>query len=47
MNGMGGITVASPAARVIIVTNHNHDQYHRVASDCGVCGYVLKENLLD
>ena len=47
MNGMDGITAAYPDARVIIVTNHNHDQYRQVTSDCGACSYVLKENLLD
>ena len=53
MSGVDGITAtrlittAYPDARVIIVTNHHHEQYRQAASECGACGYVLKENLLD
>lgn len=40
------ILAANPAARVIIVTNHDHAGLRDAARQAGACGYVVKENLL-
>jgi DNA-binding NarL/FixJ family response regulator len=47
ITAMRQITAAFPEARVIIVTNHNHEQHRKAAVEGGARGYVLKENLLD
>src|ERR1041384_7139640 len=39
------IIAAFPEAKVIIVTNHNHDDYRKAAADSGAHAFVLKENL--
>jgi len=41
------ITSYDPAARVVIVTNHNEAELRAAATAAGACGYVLKENLLE
>lgn len=40
------IKAAFPEARIIIVTNHGAEALRTAAWEAGVCGYVLKENLL-
>jgi CheY-like chemotaxis protein len=53
MKTMDGITAtqqilaAHPAAKVIIVTNHDHAEWRAAAQAAGACGYVLKENLFE
>lgn len=34
-----------PEARIIIVTNHDDDNYREAARAAGACGYVVKQNL--
>lgn len=52
MEGMDGIaatreiTRAFPEARIVIVTQHNDEQFRAAARAAGACGYVHKENLL-
>lgn len=36
-----------PAARVLLVTQHDDRELRRAACEAGVCGYVLKENLFE
>lgn len=36
-----------PQARVVIVTNYDDEALREAAQQVGVCGYVLKENLLE
>jgi DNA-binding NarL/FixJ family response regulator len=36
-----------PLARIIIVTNHQDDNYRQAARAAGACGYVVKHNLFD
>jgi two-component system response regulator DegU len=40
------ILAAFPAARVVIVSKHDHEQIREAAQAAGACGYVLKENLI-
>jgi CheY-like chemotaxis protein len=53
MPGLDGISAAiqirrvDPAARVVIVTNHNLTELRDAALRAGTCGYVLKTNLLE
>ena len=41
------IRAAFPAARIIIVTNHDGDGLRDAARAAGACKYVLKENLIE
>ena len=41
------IKVSHPAARVIIVTNHDSAALREAAAGAGAVGYVVKENLLE
>ena len=41
------ILASDPAARVVIVTDHESPALREEARGAGACGYVLKENLLD
>lgn len=41
------IVATWPDARVVIVTNHDHQALRTAAAEAGACGYVLKENLLE
>jgi two-component system response regulator DegU len=41
------IIQAFPAARILIVTQHNDAKIRRAALDAGARGMVLKENLLE
>ena len=36
-----------PLARIIIVTNHEDDNYREAARTAGACGYVVKQDLFD
>jgi DNA-binding NarL/FixJ family response regulator len=36
-----------PAARIIVVTQYDDAHYRAAAADAGVCGYVLKDNLVE
>ena len=53
MKTMDGITATQqilavhPAAKVIIVTNHDHAEWRAAAQAAGASGYVLKENLFE
>jgi len=53
MRGLDGITATrqirqvNPAARVVIVTNHDQADLRDAAAAAGACGYVLKTHLLD
>ena len=53
MGEVDGITAtrqlraADPAARILIVTNHDNPTLRAAAQAAGACGYVLKENLLE
>lgn len=53
MPGVNGLTATreilrcDPAARVLIVTNHDDVGLRAAAVAAGACGYVLKENLLE
>ena len=53
MQQMDGLTAtrqiiaAHPAARIIIVTNHDDKHLRATALAAGACGYVPKENLLE
>src|SRR5689334_5368733 len=39
------ILAVNPAARVVIVTDHESPALREAAQKAGACGYVLKENL--
>lgn len=41
------ILAANPAARIVIVTDHESQALREAARQAGACGYVLKENLQD
>lgn len=41
------ILAVDPAARVVIVTNHDSPELREAARQAGACGYVLKTNLVD
>jgi len=40
------ILKAFPAAKIVIVSEHDDEQIREAARAAGACGYVLKENLL-
>jgi CheY-like chemotaxis protein len=52
MQGLDGISAARqikesfPEARILIVTQFEGPQLRKAAREAGVCGYVLKDNLL-
>lgn len=52
MPNVDGITAtrqilqASPAARILILTNLAYNEFRHAALDAGACGYVLKDDLL-
>ena len=52
MGEMDGLTAtrdlvsAFPAAKILIVTNHDHPRLRQAAREAGACEYVVKENLL-
>ncbi len=41
------ITTADPAAKIIIVTNHDENGLREAAQSAGAFAYVRKDNLLD
>jgi DNA-binding NarL/FixJ family response regulator len=41
------ILASFPAARIVIVTDHESHALRAAAKSAGACGYVLKENLID
>jgi two-component system, chemotaxis family, chemotaxis protein CheY len=41
------ILASDPAARVVIVTDHESRALRAAARSAGACGYVLKDNLQD
>lgn len=41
------LRAAFPEARIVIVTQYDDPHWRAAAQRAGVCGYVLKENLLD
>lgn len=41
------ITAAFPGAKVIMVTNHDHEMYRKAAVEGGARAFVLKENLFE
>jgi CheY-like chemotaxis protein len=41
------ILASYPAARIVIVTDHESHTLRQAAQSAGACGYVLKENLQD
>ena len=41
------ICAAYPRARVVIVTNHDGDEFREAARKAGAVGFVMKENLLE
>ena len=53
MKVMDGITATAqiravfPAARVIVVTNHDNQALRQAAREAGARGYVLKDNLFE
>src|SRR5262245_24842790 len=53
MRGIDGITATrrirqiDPAARIVIVTNHDQPDLREAAVEAGACGYVLKTNLVE
>ncbi len=50
MNGItltSQIIAADPAAKIIIVTNYDHEDLREAARAAGACGYTLKENLFE
>src|SRR6185503_2573332 len=53
MEQMDGITAtrqiiaAFPEAKIIMVTNHNHDDYRKAAAESSARAFVLKENLFE
>jgi CheY-like chemotaxis protein len=53
MARMGGLEATRrllavhPAARVLIVTDHDDPHWRAAAAAAGACGYVAKDNLLD
>ena len=40
------IRIAFPAARIIVVTQHDDAHYRAAATAAGACGYVLKDDLV-
>jgi CheY-like chemotaxis protein len=53
MRGIDGIAAArtirsfDPAARIVLVTEHDDDRYRRAALEAGACGFLRKERLLE
>jgi CheY-like chemotaxis protein len=53
MPGLDGISATiqirrvDPTARIVIVTNHELPELREAAFRAGICGYVLKTNLLE
>lgn len=53
MGGMDGIATTralrrtDPNARVVIVTEHDEEAYHRAAEEAGATAYVRKDRLFD
>ena len=41
------IRASFPGARIIIVTNHDDDNFREAARAAGACEYILKQNLLE
>jgi DNA-binding NarL/FixJ family response regulator len=41
------IRAVQPGARIIVVTQYDDAHYRAAAADAGVCGYVLKDNLVE
>ena len=53
MKRMDGLTATKnilanfPHAKILIVTQYNNQELRTAAENAGVCGYLLKENLLE
>lgn len=47
ITAMRQILQANPTARVVILTNLDHEDFRRTALNAGACGYVLKDDLLN
>ena len=47
LNATKSIRKSDPAAKIIIVTQYDDQEYRKMAKDIGVVDYVLKDNLYD